>query len=86
MINHDPRDQYPITHFLLDQDPNCIEIKTIDNSKKVIYHNKFLKGSPFTFSITFRLTFTNYQILRDRGVNNWLEQITGLRPKITWSM
>ena len=76
----------PITFFLLNNCPNCIEIKTIDESQHVYYHDRFLKNSPIKCPVVFDVSFTYEQILKDRDVCKWLETVTGYKPKLTWSL
>ena len=76
----------PITFFLLNSSPNCIEIKKFSNYQSVFYHDRFLKNSLIKFPAEFDLSFTYEQILKDRDLCNWLEQITGYKPKLTWSL
>lgn len=82
----DLRKLLPISDFLLQGNPDCIEIRISESGKHVYYIDKMLKNSPIRCPVSFGTSFNLDQILRDRDVNNWLEQITGLRPKITWSL
>ena len=76
----------PITFFLLNNCPDCIEIKKFNNYQSVYYHDKYLKNSPIKFPSEFGVSFTRQQILKDRNLCNWLEQVTGYKPKLTWSL
>jgi hypothetical protein len=82
----DLRKLLPISDFLLQGNPDCIEIRISESGKQVYYIDKMLKNSPIRCPVTFGTAFNLDQILRDQDVNKWLEQITGLRPKVIWSL
>lgn len=59
-------------------DYGYLELVNVDEDTiKVIYHNKLLKNSPFTFSVTFSSEFKPHEIANDNDVRNWLFGITG---------
>lgn len=76
----------PITFFLLNTSPNCIEIKKTGDHQSVYYHDKWLKNSPIKFPPEFDVSFTRHQILKDTDLCKWLESVTGYKPKLTWSL
>ena len=76
----------PITVFLSNTFPNCIEIKTIGDSQYVYYHDRFLKNSPIKFPSEFGMSYSKQKIFKDPDLCRWLELITGYKPKLTWSL
>jgi hypothetical protein len=76
----------PITVFLTNTFPNCIEIKTIDDSQHVYYHDRFLKNSPIKFPVVFDMSYSSQKIFKDPDLCRWLELVTGYKPRLTWSL
>ena len=68
----------PLTKVISMEVPNgYLEIHEVDGSKYVWYHNGIYKGSPFKCSVSYGLSWSDYEISKDSEVLKFIKRITG---------
>jgi hypothetical protein len=68
----------PLTKVISMEVPNgYLEIQEIGDTKYVWYHNGMYKDSPFKCSVSYGLSWSDYDIRMDSEVLKFIKRITG---------